>query len=72
MADQVVFPTPRKRGRPAGKYPSKVYAFRLTGEEAVKLERWAAAMHMTTSAYCQRVVERHLSPRQHKKGATLR
>lgn len=67
MLDQVVDATPKPRGRPAGQYPSKVFSFRLTGEQTVKVERLAAAMGMTISAYCQRVMERHISARKHSK-----
>lgn len=72
MLEQVVDATPRPRGRPAGQYPSKVFSFRLTGEQSVKLERCAAAMGMTNSAYCQRVIERHISTRKHSKRSPSR
>ena len=79
MADQVLETldasnealSPKRRGRPAGQYPSKVFAFRLTGEQATKLDRLAEDMSMTTYAYCQRVMERHLSSRPHRKHGHL-
>ena len=64
MVNQVVTTT-RKVGRPPGAHPSTVFSVRLPGDQAVKLERLAAAMHMTTSAYIQRVMQRHLSNRKH-------
>ena len=64
MNDSVLEAT-RHPGRPAKAHPSKVFSIRLPGEEAVKIERLAAAMGMTTSAYVQRVVQRHISPRKH-------
>lgn len=54
-------------GRPRGDDPPKVFSFRLTGAESLKLERLAADMGMKPSAYIQRIIQRSLSSRSHHK-----
>lgn len=68
MAELVLDTTPtlkRRPGRPRGDNPHKVFSFGLTGDESVQLQRRAANMGMTTSAYLQRIIRRDLQRGAH-------